>query len=119
MIGLKSNEAALAKSIHQALTLTGKWLGWINKTGALPAIGRGGKTYPLRYGLGVGGADLVGILRSSGRFVAFEVKTERGRETPEQLAWAKAVRDAGGYVATVRSVDDAMTHLGWSEDRWK
>ena len=35
----------------------------------------------------------------------------RGRQTGEQEAWARAVTDAGGGYALVRSVDEAMSAL--------
>jgi hypothetical protein len=58
------------------------------------------------YGLPVGSADLVGILR--GRFVALEIKTPVGRLRPEQRAWLAVVRHFGGFAAVVRSVPEAL-----------
>jgi hypothetical protein len=43
-----------------------------------------------------------------GRFVALEVKTPRGRVTPEQQRFITLVRARGGFAAVVRSVDDAI-----------
>ncbi len=96
------SEAQLQAAIHDAIALTGKALLWRLNTGQ---IGR------IRFGLGVGGADLVGLLRPHGRFFALEVKTATGRMTPEQLAWARAVTATGGFVACVRSVDEALEAL--------
>lgn len=65
----------------------------------------------IRYGLGVGAADLIGVLHPLGRFLALEVKSDRGRPTREQLAWGGAVQRAGGFYAIVRSVDEARAAL--------
>ncbi len=89
-------------AIHDAIAMTGKCLLWRNNTGR---IGR------VSFGLGVGGADLVGVLRPSGKWFALEVKTAAGRMSPEQVAWARAVTAAGGFVACVRSVDEALRAL--------
>jgi hypothetical protein len=112
------SEAVILAKVHQALAATGRVVCWRNNTGALPAVGRGGRVFPVRYGLGVGGADLVGLLRGgirAGRFVGFEVKTANGKQTNEQMAWAEAVRKAGGYYALVRSAEDALSALTEAE----
>ena len=41
-----------------------------------------------------------------GRFMAFEVKTEKGKPTTLQLATIRKIQRAGGTAAIVRSVDD-------------
>ena len=64
----------------------------------------------IRYGVGnPGGADLIGLHR--GRFVAVEIKTPRGRLTPEQKMWGDLVEKKGGIYAVVRSVEDARDLL--------
>lgn len=63
----------------------------------------------VRYGLGIGSADLVGIVRGSGRVFALEVKTDRGRTSPEQDTWLESVRRMGGFAAVVRSEEEAMS----------
>jgi hypothetical protein len=67
-------------------------------------------TRGIRYGLGVGAADLIGILKP-GRFLALEIKAPKGRPTAEQLLWGGAVQRAGGFYAIVRSVDEAYAAL--------
>lgn len=96
------SETQLLLAIHDAIALTGRALLWRNNTGR---IGR------VSFGLGRGGADLVGLLRPSGRFFGLEVKTALGRMTPEQVAWARAVTAAGGFVKCVRSVEEALVAL--------
>ncbi len=67
------------------------------------------ETRTIKYGLGVGSADLVGVL--GGRFVGLEVKTPSGRLTPEQERWADMIRSKGGFVATVRSEAEAIAAI--------
>jgi hypothetical protein len=62
----------------------------------------------LTYGLGVGSADLVGIVAPSGRLFAIEVKTPEGKTTPEQDAWLATIRRFGGVAGVARSVEEAM-----------
>lgn len=82
-----------------------------------------------RYGLGDGGADLIGIAMVGylhpelppvpidvGRFFAVEVKTPGGKTSAKtkakQDAWAHAVRTHGGFCCTVHNVDEAIEALG-------
>lgn len=101
-------ETQISTAVREALLATGKVLLWRSNTGRLQD--RTGRW--ITYGLGVGGADLVGILRGSGRFVAWEVKTPTGKLSPEQKAWHYAVANAGGAVFVARSVDEALMQLG-------
>jgi hypothetical protein len=102
------SETQLMVSIQEVVNVSGRARVWRNNTGALPAKGRGGRTFPIRYGLGVGGADLVGLVLGSGRFFALEVKLPGGTQSAEQIAWGRGVEGAGGFYRVVHSVDDAM-----------
>jgi hypothetical protein len=64
---------------------------------------------PLHAGLCVGSSDLIGYRRVGdlAQFVALEVKSERGRPTPEQTRFLDHISSAGGCAAVVRSVADA------------
>ncbi len=62
----------------------------------------------IRYGLCVGSADIIGIHKATGRFIAIEVKTETGRATKEQLNFIEQVRAAKGIAGIARSVQDAL-----------
>lgn len=96
---------------------------WRNNVGIieLPTGGR------LRYGLGIGSADLVGLVTmdllrfvSNGtdpvyvgqchpaRFFALETKWPGKRPTSVQRAWAEVVRSLGGFAGVVTSVDEAL-----------
>lgn len=71
---------------------------------------------PLHAGLHTGSADLIGwhsrivtpadVGRLFAVFLSLEVKDGRGGIRPEQFLWQKAVCDAGGIAAIVRSTED-------------
>lgn len=75
----------------------------------------------LRYGLAVGSADLIGWLpivigtqhigMTIARFMAVEVKSKRGKLSPEQQAFLNAVRNAGGIATMARSIDELSNEL--------
>jgi Holliday junction resolvase len=65
----------------------------------------------IRYGLCVGSADIIGIHKPTGRFLAFEVKTAKGKPTKEQLNFIEQVRAANGVAGIVRSTQDALDLL--------
>jgi hypothetical protein len=77
---------------------------------------------PLHAGLATGSGDLIGwrstliqpehVGQKIAQFVSLELKTARGRATPEQRAWAQVVSDHGGIGAIVRSVEEAEQVLG-------
>lgn len=71
----------------------------------------------VRYGLCNGSSDLIGwqsvtitpdmVGTTIARFVAVEVKTERGRPSEEQTRFLNAVRQAGGIAEICRSPEEA------------
>lgn len=101
-------ETALAHNIRLALNRTARCRIVRNNTGVDLTAG-------VRYGLGEGGADLVGILRGTGRAFCLEVKTPMGRVRPEQTAWLATVRRFGGFASVVTSIDDALRALERAE----
>lgn len=76
----------------------------------------------VEFGLTKGSADLIGwqsvIIRQEdvgktfARFVALEIKTDKGRIKPEQQNFVNQVLLAGGAAGIARSVDDAERILG-------
>lgn len=70
---------------------------------------QGARQY-VRYGLCKGSADLIGILKPSGRFFALELKTEVGRISDDQRLFLKLINNMGGYAAVARTVDEAKKH---------
>ena len=65
---------------------------------------------PIRFGLAVGSSDLIGIA-PGGQFLAVEIKTCKGRATPEQLRFIEAVRARGGVAGIARSPAEALALL--------
>lgn len=76
----------------------------------------------VKYGLGKGSSDLVGVVGPHGRFLAIEVKRAKGgKVSPQQERWLKWVRLYGGVSGVAKSVDEAMKlveearkPVGWS-----
>lgn len=68
------------------------------------------KARPIHAGLCVGSSDLIGWGKT-GLFTAIEVKTERGRVTPEQQNFIDAVKRAGGIGAIVRNLEETREAL--------
>lgn len=65
-----------------------------------------------RSKVGRGWPDITGCIE--GRLFAFEVKSATGRISNDQAAVIQRLRDAGAFVAVVRSVDDVIFELnGW------
>ena len=56
-----------------------------------------------------GTSDIFGVV--DGRLICFEVKTQRGRPTPEQIAFIKKVQAHGALGAVVRSVEEVRRAL--------
>lgn len=70
----------------------------------------------VRFGLGIGSADLLGVVRAreaqTGRIrsvpIAVEVKAPSGHTTAEQRAWLAVAEKWGVVTGVARSVGDAM-----------
>ncbi len=62
-----------------------------------------------------GVSDLIGIA-PGGKFLAIEVKTEKGRLTEHQERFLEAVRRSGGIALVARSVEDVIEGLGLREE---
>lgn len=66
---------------------------------------------PVHFGLCKGSSDLLGIHAGTGRFIAIEVKTPKGRATQEQENFLLAVNNAGGIGFVARSAESALQQL--------
>lgn len=97
-------ETPIMFEVRRALAATGHILLWRSNTGF-------DRERKVKYGLGLGGPDLIGVLKPTGRLCGFEVKTPTGRLMADQKLWHDVVRGAGGFVAVVRSADDALAAL--------
>ena len=106
-------ESTIQAAIRKAIALDGRAIVTRNNVGVL----RDERGVPVRFGLGVGSADLVGGIKATvlppfGRLLAFEVKRPGQKSTPYQLAWARAMRlHFNAFVAEVHSVPEAMAAL--------
>lgn len=65
----------------------------------------------MTFGLCVGSADIIGIHKPTGRFLAIEVKTKTGKPTKEQLNFIEQVRAANGIAGIARTVQEALDLL--------
>ena len=80
---------------------------WRNSAGIAEHTDRRGRSTKVPYGLCKGAADLIGIIKPSGRFLAIEVKTARGKLRPEQANFLRLVESSGGVAGVARSVAEA------------
>ena len=112
---MSNPETRLQQEIRLALGLRADLRLYRNQTGQLPDPKTG---RPVQFGLARGSADLIGwrtvvvtpdmVGQRLAVFTSIEVKTPRGRLTPEQHNWLHAVRAAGGIAGVARSVADAL-----------
>ena len=99
----RARERDVQQAIRLALGRTPDLVLWRNSTGVTNVDGR-----VMRFGLCVGGSDLIGILAPSGRFIALEIKSDTGRTSRHQDLFLVLVRRLGGFACVVRGVDDAL-----------
>lgn len=95
-------EGDIMRSIMVALSADGHFVAHANIGLFFTAEGR-----PIKTGLPKGFSDLFGFRASDCRFFALEVKSPKGRPSPEQLAFIAAMKNRGALAAIVRSVEDA------------
>jgi hypothetical protein len=77
--------------------------------------------YPVRYGLEVGSADLIGyrmvtitpdmVGRKLAVFASVECKDDEGKPSDKQEAWRAQIKAAGGLACVARSVEEARKGL--------
>jgi len=102
-------EANIQKEIMLALSQAGCTI-FRNNTGAY----RDGDRF-IRYGVGgKGGSDLLGI-SYSGKFLAVEVKTAKGKPTNDQLNFINVVKSKNGIAFIARSAEEALKLLNEQE----
>lgn len=95
-------ESDLMRSIMVALSVDGHFVARANVGLFFTADGR-----PVKTGLPKGFSDLFGHRLADCRAFYLEVKTAKGRPSPEQLAFIAAMKKRGAIAAIVRSVEDA------------
>jgi hypothetical protein len=82
---------------------------WRQNTGAATLNGR-----LVRFGT-PGAADVQGIIRPTGRFLAIETKAPGKKQSEEQVKWQRMVEEHGGLYVLARSleeVDEALAKEG-------
>lgn len=95
----EESEKALMLRIRAELAVRHEVNVWRNNTGRIGEV---------RFGLGVGSADLVGLMKG-GRFIALEVKRPKhGRVSEDQEKWIRTVRQWGGVAEVVTSPEEAL-----------
>lgn len=78
---------------------------------------------PVKYGLGTGTSDLIGISKRMVNgvpvavFTALEVKSMFGRPTPEQESFVKFVKENGGIASIVKPDCNLPTILKFSTEK--
>ena len=108
--GFVPTEAQVLRGILAYLAHEPRVLAWRNNTGAARLPGRGGKEQIVRFGVR-GAADILGVLRPSGRLIALEVKRPGKDLESHQRAWGDAITAAGGHYACVHSIDEARAEV--------
>lgn len=98
-------ESDIQRLIMLALSEAGCTI-WRNNTGVL----KNAAGIPIRFGLCTGSSDLIGIA-PDGRFLAVEIKTCKGRATPEQIRFIEIVKARGGIAGIARCPQDALDLL--------
>lgn len=114
----RKSEAGILKEVHLAVSKAG-CVAFRNET-AGAYVGRVlyrqgdevslARAQFIQAGLCVGSSDLIGWT-PDGRFLAIEVKAERGRASRDQLSFLGAVLKAGGVAGVARSAEDAIALL--------
>jgi hypothetical protein len=104
-------ESALQAAIVEAIAASGLAIVWRNNVG-LAQYARA----KVRYGLAPGSADLVGLLRGNGRFLAVEVKAPTTHHRGDglssaQVAWRGVVERAGGLYVLGTSAEGVLDEL--------
>jgi len=55
-----------------------------------------------------GASDILGLIKPSGRLIAIEVKSAKGKLSDDQVAFLSKVNRQGGAAVCVRSLDEAV-----------
>lgn len=95
-------ESELVKATLQQINYFGYF--WRNNTGARK-IEENGSSRFIRFGH-VGSADIIGV--ANGRFVAFEAKSDRGRQTENQRMFQAEIERHRGIYVLYRRPEEAL-----------
>lgn len=101
-------EKQIENDILRYLKLTGYFVFKIKSVGTFdPKLGRFRRSSPM-YMKGV--SDILGIL-PDGRFLAIEVKSEKGRVSPVQAIFIDEIISRGGVAFVARSLSDVQAEF--------
>ena len=102
-MALKTNEQAIQDSIRVALAQAGYVVFRTNVGKVKMADGRWFDT-----GLPTGFPDIMGFKPENGRVYFIEVKTPKGNRRPDQVMFAKNLRDKCAIYGVARSAEEAV-----------
>ena len=97
--------AALARQTLLFRSNAGKWFNVPNPCPACAAKGR------WIQGMPAGAPDLMGIVRGTGAGLAVEVKSDTGKQRPEQRDFEAAWTRSGGIYVLARSAEEAIASV--------
>ena len=96
----------LEREVQRDIQLkTAHLVGWFRNSVGVAEIG--GRLVAFGIG-GKGGADLIGVRRRDGRFVAVEVKAQGKKPRPEQLAFLEMIRRCNGIALWADNAADVL-----------
>lgn len=99
---MSEKESDIQRSIIDYLTLKRHFF-WRNNSGSFKTE-RGGF-----YSFGAKGSPDIFVLTQGGFLVQLEVKTKKGRQSPEQKEWQRRSEELGAEYYVVRSIEDVQT----------
>jgi len=105
---MKLSEKQIQRQIIEMLNYSGCFV-YGQNAGQIPIEGMNGKTRMIKVGK-KGIADIIGLRKSDGKFVAIEVKTpeRRGNVTFYQQQFLEQVKEYGGITGVATSVEEAL-----------
>lgn len=118
---MTTTENVIKSQIRKHLGCVDGLVLFTNPVGTGKLFANNGDARRVAFGLCKGSSDLIGwrtrtitladVGRDIAQFVALEIKTARGKPTAEQLNFIRAVNQAGGLGAIVRSPEEARELL--------
>lgn len=107
----RREEQALSNAVMNYLAIKGILHYRVRNTGTIIHKKGGGLAYGRdRYAMTQRGAPDI-LAWDNGKAYAFELKSAKGKTSPEQEDWLYRFRDEGGIGMVVRSLDEVMAVL--------
>jgi hypothetical protein len=103
---MTTREQVIETQIRTFLNLKGIFAWKAKTTGTYDPVK---KVFRKNAGQMKGVADIIGIYKK--RFMAIEVKSDKGRLSPEQKVFLRRVVEEGGLAMVARSVSDVQAKL--------